>query len=207
MKQKVFCIGLSKTGTTSLSEAMKILGYKTSHFPLGCFKQDWKGRLRLLPRKVEKFDCISDLPPAAFFRELDKKFPCSKFILTKRDKKRWLDSCRRHFWWGQLVPEWWPFKDKIVKLHYKIYNSKEFDEKKFSRAYDRHLKSVKEYFKNRDDLLIMKITEGEGWDKLCSFLGEEKPGVPFPKKDRWYSRVFNKLLKFFRRMKGFFSAP
>ena len=30
---KIFGIGLSKTGTSSLSEALEILGYSTVHFP------------------------------------------------------------------------------------------------------------------------------------------------------------------------------
>ena len=33
-KKKVFCIGLSKTGTTSLSKALEILGYRSIHTPI-----------------------------------------------------------------------------------------------------------------------------------------------------------------------------
>jgi len=40
---------------------------------------------------------------------------------------------------------------------------------------------VLEYFKNRpNDLLIFAITEGDGWEKLCPFLGEKRPNTPFP---------------------------
>ena len=31
-KEKIFCIGINKTGTTSLDEAFKILGFKSVHF-------------------------------------------------------------------------------------------------------------------------------------------------------------------------------
>ena len=32
MKNKVFCIGLNKTGTTSLNVALKILGFNSVHY-------------------------------------------------------------------------------------------------------------------------------------------------------------------------------
>jgi hypothetical protein len=40
---------------------------------------------------------------------------------------------------------------------------------------------VKEYFRDRpDDLLVMNICAGEGWEKLCPFLGLAIPKVKFP---------------------------
>ena len=40
---------------------------------------------------------------------------------------------------------------------------------------------IKEYFKDRPgDLLVMNICEGEGWEKLCPFLGVPIPNEPFP---------------------------
>jgi hypothetical protein len=29
-------------------------------------------------------------------------------------------------------------------------------------------------------LLVMNIIEGDGWDKLCPFLGTKIPSLPFP---------------------------
>ncbi len=55
------------------------------------------------------------------------------------------------------------------------------DESRLSYVYDTHVKNVRDYFKDRpDDLLVMNIFEGDGWDRLCSFLGKERPGVDFP---------------------------
>ena len=40
-----------------------------------------------------------------------------------------------------------------------------------------------EYFKNRpQDFLNLDIIGGEGWEKLCEFLGKPIPDVPFPRK-------------------------
>jgi len=47
--------------------------------------------------------------------------------------------------------------------------------------YDRHHEHVEQYFKNRaDDLLVMNIFDGDGWDVLYPFLGKPIPDVPFP---------------------------
>ena len=41
---------------------------------------------------------------------------------------------------------------------------------------------INTYFKNRpNDLLVMNICEGDGWEMLCPFLGTDIPDVPFPK--------------------------
>jgi Sulfotransferase domain len=47
--------------------------------------------------------------------------------------------------------------------------------------YQRHNSEVIEYFKDRgSDLLLLDITAGEGWAKLCPFLGERVPALDFP---------------------------
>ncbi len=40
---------------------------------------------------------------------------------------------------------------------------------------------TREYFKGRpDDLLILDICGGDGWEKLCNFLSLPIPSVDFP---------------------------
>lgn len=52
----------------------------------------------------------------------------------------------------------------------------------YSERFDRHNKEAVEYFKNRpQDLLVIDITKGDGWEKLCPFLNKDIPDVPFPK--------------------------
>ncbi|TYR78274.1 hypothetical protein FZC66_20125 [Priestia megaterium] len=92
--EKVFGIGLSKTGTKSLSKALKILGYKTVHFPLiRTNVEEAEYNLDIL----ENYDAIADIPTAGLFPHLDIRYPKSKFILTIRNKEDWLNSCERYF--------------------------------------------------------------------------------------------------------------
>ena len=40
---------------------------------------------------------------------------------------------------------------------------------------------VRAYFAGRpDDLLVLDVVGGEGWEKLCPFLGLEPPAEAFP---------------------------
>jgi hypothetical protein len=95
-KPMVFCVGLSRTGTTSITVALHNLGYSSYHmyFPLVRFA-DWEpGRDNGNPPALDveaakHFDCHSDIAPAIVYRQLADAFPDSKFVLTSRDPERW----------------------------------------------------------------------------------------------------------------------
>ena len=176
-RSKVFGIGLSKTGTTSLAQALQILGYRTKD-NMGVTKYA-AGDLSCLDLSmVEVFDALTDTPIPSFYRELDAKFPGSKFILTVRDSPGWLTSCRKQF--TQRLAE--KQTDAHRRLFVDLYGTEVFDEALFANGYERFVKGVNDYFKDRQhDLLAINVTDGEGWDKLCPFLGRPEPDVIFPK--------------------------
>jgi len=188
MKQqpRVFCIGLSKTGTTSLTAALKTLGYRAKHFPIRMIRYH-DGVLSFDRSIAARYDALSDLPIARFYRELDRAFPGSKFILTVRQIDDWLDSCRRHVWPGQLIrADTW-----FNRLHRDMYDAIDYDEQRFRNAYIRHVDDVHTYFEGReDDLLEFNVADGDSWPTLCTFLGKKRPDEPFPKQDCLYSRFF-----------------
>src|SRR6266508_2610995 len=95
--QKVFGLGLSKTGTTSLTKALNILGIRSIHFPNDqqTFHELQRGEYRL--SILDKYQGVSDTPVAPFFAQLDSAWPGSKFILTVRDKASWLRSAEAHW--------------------------------------------------------------------------------------------------------------
>ena len=69
----------------------------------------------------------------------------------------------------------------IHLLHDRLYGTQKYEPEAFSRVYDIYVAEVSEYFKDRSqDLLILDICGGEGWDKLAPFLGATIPKVPFP---------------------------
>lgn len=181
---RIFGIGMHKTGTTSLHHAFKILGFDSAHWKTAHWaKAIWlemnmDGRSETLERSY----ALCDLPIPLLYRQLDKAYPGSKFILTVRDEAGWLASVRDH--WNPEINKFrisWDTDPFTHRIHKELYGRKTFDADIFLARYRRHNAEVKEYFKGRDDLLIMEMDQGAGWPELCGFLGEPIPNVSYPR--------------------------
>ncbi len=174
---KIFGIGLSKTGTTSLARALEILGYRTRDC-MGV-TQYRRGDLESIDlEEIERYDAFTDTPIPSFYRELDERYPGSRFILTVREEGPWLASCRKQFTPRHAEKH----NEATRRLFEDIYGTDVFDESRFREGYRRFVAGVLDYFKDRpDDLLVIDVTAGEGWEKLCAFLGKPVPDLPFPR--------------------------
>lgn len=170
---KVFCIGLSRTGTLIIHKALSELGYNSIHYPRNYNFEN--GRIKISQKVLEKFNAFSDTPFALAFEELDQQYPGSKFIYSTRDLNGWLKSCSQLFTAGH-------FKDgPVVDLCNQLYGTTIFNENVFKEAYEKHHHRILNYFSNRKkDLLIFNVFEDGNWEKLCSFLGKDIPNKPFP---------------------------
>lgn len=163
---KVFGIGLSRTASKTLDDSLKMLGYR-SHFVVE------KDNLDSL---LNEYDAFTHYPLAEKYVELDERFPGAKFILTVREREEWLKSCE----FRKSIPTG-ASSSASRSLQRRVYGTEEFDRELYSAAYDRHYDQVCKHFRGREDsLLIIDICGGEGFEKLCPFLGKETPQVAFP---------------------------
>jgi hypothetical protein len=163
---KCWGVGISRTGTTSLCEALRLLGYESiRHNP------DFS--------ELKTLDGGADLGVIVFYKYLDYKYPGSKFVLTLRDDlEAWLRSTEYIF---GVYPVRSRSDDVAIMRRMAVFETVRFDREKFIAAYHRHNDDVRRYFAQRPgDLLEMSLTAGEGWEKLCPFLGRPIPDVPFP---------------------------
>ena len=182
MKQKIFGIGFHKTGTKTLGECLKKLGY--NHFSYSKKSRELlqelllKKSLKGIFEAAEKYDSFEDWPWPLAYKELDKKFPNSKFILTiRKDNQTWLKSLKKHVEKGNFQPG-----DR--KLIYG-YATPHKNEKKFLQYYNSHNNEVKNYFKNRPkDFTVLCWEKRNQWKELCKFLNKEIPKIPFPHKNK-----------------------
>ena len=173
---QVFCIGLSRTGTRSLTRALRVLGYQARHFGYTaealCLSKS--GQLSLDLNHFQEPGAYLDLPVAAFFEELDAVYPDALFIHTIRNKESWLEACERRFRKPRPEPA-------HAALREKVYGRPVFHRESFEAAYERHQIRVRTHFENRPDkLLTLDICSGEGWEKLCAFLQKAVPEDAFP---------------------------
>jgi hypothetical protein len=180
MDPKVFVIGLSRTGTTSMMSALTTLGYRCLHYPdtddvvaktlAGRF--DWD--------VLEQYDAFGDTPVAAYYDDLDEQCPNSKFILTVRDETEWLRSCSNKIK-NKMAPYNPPNKKVLFSriIRAQLYGRPYYRRFHFQKAYHRHTEDVVDYFSDRpDSLCVMNVTEG--WAPLCAFLGHPEPDMKFP---------------------------
>ena len=165
----VFCIGHAKTGTSSLFKALKILRYNVIRLP---YLNIWEKQN--LDRYVKKlrdcnYDAFADYPIEwrDGYKKIDELIPNSKFILTIRDKQS-LGRSYKNYFRKSLV--WNANLSKLVKI---------------INRYEKRNEEIIEYFNGRpDQLLIINITEGDGWKELCTFLDKPIPNEPFPHKNK-----------------------
>lgn len=174
---KVLGIGLGRTGTTSLARALELLGYRTKHCP--DFWLDDAGELIISPDDVRDFEALTDEPLIPIFRQIDRDYPGSRFILTVRETRPWLTSIENN---GRAQREHRARLPAVPVLHEKLYGTATFDCGSYAAAHRRHVRNVRDYFAERPgDLLVMDVCAGDGWETLCPFLGKPLPDRPFPR--------------------------
>ena len=182
---KIFGIGLSRTGTTSLSAALEMLGYKIAHYPNEPVTNSEivGGVLRL--KLLEDCDGLVDTPVPAIFPGLDQAWPGSKFILTTREFESWLNSARAFFCRSDSVVKTGLERNYKGLLRAMVYGTPNWNEAVFRYVWDSHHRNVREYFKDRPgDFLVLSLEADDPWRLLCGFLGRDVPDAPYP----WLNR-------------------
>jgi hypothetical protein len=186
---KIFCIGMNKTGTSSLHSAFLKLGLKSLHHGYSECRtlKEHLEAAQLIAKKIidnekanknllehiDEYDAYSDIGPIINkFEILDLQYPNSKFIYSNRNTIKWVDSRKRH-----VMRNIENQNKGLYESNFSSIDEEQWIERKFT-----HLNRVKQYFKNRqNDLLIIDITKGDGYEKICPFLNLEIPQEAFPK--------------------------
>ncbi len=196
--EKVFGIGFSKTGTTSLEEALQTLGYNvcrghwakpyTFYSHALWIHRDYDALLKL----TKLWDAFADAPWGGtnLYEKLYEKLPQSKFILTVRDAEKWYDSLIKLLTMFDLNLE------TALDSYYSngMYGSAYFFSHVFGidtlagtkqqiiDRYNDYNAAAIEFFRRRPDadFIVMDFAKGDGWEKLCKLLDKPVPPIPFP---------------------------
>jgi hypothetical protein len=198
-RPKVFCIGMNKTGTTSLAQALSELGYSVGHqLDAEKLMDDWVLRdFRRLIQYCQTADAFQDVPFSLDFtyQILDFAFPQSKFILTVRNNAdEWYKSLTRfhaNLLGINRIPTVKDLKEFVYiekgylwKHQVSIFGVDEetlYDEKIYKRYYERRNADIKEYFRYRpQDLLVLNLSDRFAMHSLCDFLGIEYRNQTMP---------------------------
>ncbi len=199
-KEKIFCIGFNKTGTTTIEKSLKELGYnmgdqfKGEMLVFDWFKRDFKEIINLCKTADAFQDVPFSLPFSYVF--LDNYFKNAKFILTERDSpEQWYNSITKFhskIWGDGENP---PNKEQMLNATYRykgypyesfklIYNTNDDDLYNFDKllkAYTTHIYLVKEYFRSRPEkLLVINVSKKNDYKRLCDFLNKQPLRDNFP---------------------------
>ena len=194
---KVFCIGFQKTGTSSMREALRQLGYRVA----GVYGRG-KSLTELRDTYVQEglalarsYDAVEDMPWPLIFRELDAAYPGSRFILTVRETDRWYRSIADHFGANPSPLQQLTYgEDAPAPVGH---------EARYRALYKAHSAAVRAHFVDRPgDLLIMNLEQGDGWAKLGAFLDVPVPSGPFVRTNTSHQRntVLERVRKKLRRI-------
>lgn len=139
---------------------------------------------------------VADYPPAIFPEELMAAYPEAAVILTVRDEDSWMASMEStlwHLYQSRPADDPSPMNQLSRKYHEHCWGG---DLPKYGKeAFRKHNELVREAAKGRK---FLEFGVGQGWEKLCEFLGVEVPeGVKWPRSDDWvdYKKMVDKERK------------
>ena len=183
---KVFIIGLPRTGTTSVSVALLEQGLTVAH-------QAFTKQAFMLA------DAVSDAPCFSDYQQLDRLFPNAKFVYLDRPLDKWLPSMQMLL--GRMLVHldkdngrFHPVMKRSFNHCFDIWRVEDvFDEAHLTACYQRHQQQVFSYFADRDDFLALDISVDSSLALLMAFIGlndaldpqwmqpsEELPQLSFP---------------------------
>lgn len=202
-KQKIFCVGRNKTGTTSLVSAMKTMGYSIGNQRLAELQmKSWAQRdFRQLISYCKTAEFFQDIPFSLpyTFQAMDMFFPGSKFILTIRDAEDWhksmIDFHSKPDVHGEKARSLNALKEAeycykgfaydTKALVYDLPSDDPYDKETLISHFHFHNRMVKDYFRNRkDDLLVLNVSDPNAYKELCLFLGKPCQADGFPWENR-----------------------
>jgi len=187
----VIGVGVGRTGTHSLKTAINKLGFGPCHHMEEVLQNMpvqvplWSAAVNGGPdwRTIYSgYQSAVDWPTACFYRELLKEFPSAKFVLTQRNPENWADSFGSTIYKllagrDEAPREMHAWLDMANGVVAKTGFQADLDRDGLVNAFAAHSKMVKETIP-ASQLLVFAVKEG--WEPLCTFLGEPIPDEPFP---------------------------
>ena len=161
---KVFVIGLPRTGTTSLCAALLNHGLKVAHT---AYTRETFRRARV----------FADTPCFCDFPQLDELFPGSLFVYLDRRLDDWVPSAQKLL--AKMQPNlqqdghFNPIIKRCFRDTFALDQTPEpLSPDHLQACYQRHQQQVDAYFADRDDLLRLDVSQPGSLSCLLNFIGQ-----------------------------------
>jgi len=205
---KVICLGLSRTGTSSLKAALNTLQFRTFHgmdFLQQINSQEsfnfWKSLKDGSATEEEirsyfaggKYGAVCDVPCLIYWRDMVRAHPGAKIILTVRDPIKWYRSLnttliplakqiKRWMWLNKLLMFLLPgnsFLPDLLQILFQQFHDKQLQEESTAIQFYHDWNNTISTSISPSNLLVFDVRSG--WGPLCQFLGCPQPETPFPR--------------------------
>ncbi|KAJ7023162.1 P-loop containing nucleoside triphosphate hydrolase protein [Mycena alexandri] len=205
----ILVLGFCRTGTASMRAALSVLGYGGAHH-IGRVMHNpeelaaWNAAIdsKFQPIKnynypnwdqlLGEFKVVADVPGILFAEELIQAYPDARVILTTRDPDRWWKSMRntllvmldlKHTRLARWVDphglgRFVPFARRNLEILLGPLDT--IDEATAKMRYVQYNDNIRQLVPPGR---LLEYEMGQGWERLCGFLGKEVPRVEFPHKN------------------------
>jgi hypothetical protein len=205
-RDKIFCIGYNKSGSSSLAYSIQELGFSLMDLSAG---------ERLLPSYTksnlystdifskellsfsESADLFKDVPFSLpnVWRIIYDGYPDAKFILSVRDSsEQWFKSITNfHASFATLTS--WKSVNEVKYCYTKTNSTNSFlydymisingkSKEPYNKAtliasYNKHNDEVVSFFKNKPNFIMINVAKDDDYIRLCKFLGKESKLTKF----------------------------
>jgi len=161
---KIFIIGLPRTGTTSICASLLKLGYRVAH-------------TAYTRRCMCDAQVIADTPIFCDYQTLAEQYPNAKFIYLIRDLTLWLPSIRQllqrmHKNITRKDGGFNPILKRCYQSVFAPFTLDKFSQDEFLiKCYQQHYQIAVNFFVNRKtDLLIIDISEKDSFHQMLTYL-------------------------------------
>jgi len=179
--EKIFCLGLHKTGTTSLHDIARNLGYHSIH------STNWHLNPAIISRHNFFCDGGSHYNNLNEFnyKKLIQLYPNSKFIINIRNIDDWIISKLKHAGWNaRTKPDQSKEERHRVKYHHHCFTLKTLKNiNLFIQHYlDWYIKIICFFMDKKEKAIVVDITNSYNIDKLAQLL--KQPSISISHKNK-----------------------
>jgi len=188
MSIRVIGTGFGRTGTDSMREALKILGFGPCHHMMEVMANEEQKRLwRALAqgaapdwdRLLAGYRSCVDWPSAHYWRELANFYPQAQMILTYRSPESWWESFEKTILVG-IDKSTDPESLGLALIAERVFGGRAHDRAHAIAIYEANVEAVKRSVAP-ERLLVHNL--GDGWAPLCAHLGVSVPSQPYPSRN------------------------
>jgi sulfotransferase family protein len=174
---KLFCIGLQKTGLTSLLHLMRECGFDARGNDAEQRRNFFRRNYDQVLAYYDSADFFCDWPTPLMYKLLYEKYgPRARFILTvRRDARTWFESLKRHNAYAH------PLKNKH-RLVFGRYYPHGFEEEHAS-YYNAHNEEAIRFFRQvgaEHQLLVLRVDQPDAISRISEFVGVPIQRREFP---------------------------